>query len=174
MKRIALLTALPVALAFALPAWAGKAHEHGVARLDVAVDGNTLTIALDTPLDSLLGFERAPRSEAEKRAAEKAVATLRAADALFAIDPAARCTSSSVTLESAPLKLGAATPSKDDGHGDLEGEFVFRCEAVPAFVDAGLFKAFPRMSRLDVQVATPKVQRRQVLKRPAQRIDLPR
>ncbi len=168
-KTLALLT-----LVFTAPAWAGKAHEHGAARLDVALEGTTLTIALDTPLDGLLGFERAPRSEAERRAADQAVATLRAADKLFAIDPAARCALASVTLESAPLKLGAAAPAKDDGHGDLEGEFVFRCETVPAFVDAGLFQAFPRLSRVDVQVAAPKGQRKQVLKRPAQRIDLPR
>jgi hypothetical protein len=170
MKTIALC----LALATALPAWAGKAHEHGVARLDVAVDGGTLTIALDTPLDGLLGFERAPRSEAEKRAADQAVATLRAADKLFAIDPAARCTLAAVELESAPLKLGAAMPAKDDGHGDLEGTFTFQCQAAPAFVDAGLFQAFPRLSRIDVQVATAKGQRKQVLKRPAQRIELPR
>lgn len=170
MKRLALLAAL----ACALPAWAGKAHEHGAARLDVAVDGTTLTIALDTPLDGLLGFERAPRSEAEKRAAEKAVATLRAADKLFAIDPAARCTPASVDLVSAPLKVGTAAPAKDDGHGDLEGTFTFQCQVVPAFVDAGLFQAFPRLSRIDVQVAAPKGQHKQVLKRPAQRIALPR
>lgn len=170
MKTIALC----LALATALPAWAGKAHEHGAARLDVAVEGGTLTIGLDTPLDGLLGFERTPRNEAEKGAADQAVATLRAADKLFAIDPAARCTPASVELVSAPLKLGAAAPAKDDGHGDLEGTFTFQCQAAPAFVDAGLFKAFPRLSRIDVQVATAKGQRKQVLKRPAQRIELPR
>lgn len=171
MKKSVVLLALAVSCA--LPAWAGKAHEHGAARLDVALDGSTLTLVLSTPLDGLLGFERAPRSEAEKRAAEQAVATLRAADKLFAIDPAAGCTLASVTLESAALKLGSATPARDDGHGDLDGEFVFRCQAAPAFVDAGLFKAFPRLSRLDVQVAAPKGQRKLVLKRPAQRIALP-
>ena len=56
MKRTALL----FALACSLPAWAGKAHEHGAARLDVAVDGGTLTIALDTPLDGLLVETDAP------------------------------------------------------------------------------------------------------------------
>ena len=165
-------TLLLLALSLAGPAWAGKAHEHGAARLDVALDGTTLTLALDTPLDGLLGFERAPRSDAERRAAEKAVATLRAADQLFAIDPAAGCALASVTLESAALKLGSAPAASADGHGDLEGEFVFRCRAAPAFVDAGLFQAFARLSRIDVQVAAPKGQHKQVLKRPAQRIDL--
>ena len=174
MKKTLLLLALSLALSLAAPAWAGKAHEHGAARLDVALDGTTLTLAFDTPLDGLIGFERAPRSDAEKRAAEQAVATLRAADQLFVADPAAGCALASVSLESAPLKLGTAPATKDDGHADLAGEFVFRCQAVPAFVDAGLFKAFARLSRIDVQVAGPRGQHKRVLKRPAQRIDLPR
>ncbi len=169
MKRSALL----LALACALPAWAGRAHEHGAARLDVALDGTTLTLALSTPLDGLLGFERAPRNDAEKRTAEQAVATLRAAGTLFVTDPAASCTLASVTLESAPLNLGRATAAQGDGHGDLDGEFVFRCRAAPAFVDAGLFKAFARLARIDVQVAAPRGQRKLVLKPPARRIELP-
>jgi hypothetical protein len=171
MKKLATLF---LALALAAPAWAGKAHEHGAAKLDVALDGKTLTLALETPLDGLLGFEHAPRTDAQRRAADQAVATLRAADTLFAPDPAAQCRLDAVVLASAPLGLGRAAPAKDDGHGDLDGEFRFRCRSAPAFVDVGLFAAFPRLSRIDVQVATAKGQRAQTLKRPARRIDLPR
>ncbi len=172
------LAPLLLAAGLATAAWAGKPHEHGAARLDLALDGGTLTIGLETPLDGLLGFEHAPRGDAEKRTAEAAIATLRAADALFAIDPAASCKAASVELRSAPLGLGSAAAGKDAGkdgdHGDLDAEFVFRCRSAPAFVDAGLFKAFPRLARLDVQVAAPKGQRKLVLQRPAQRIELPR
>lgn len=171
MKRIATLFLVS---GLAASAWAGKAHEHGIARLDVAIEGSTLTLALETPLDGLIGFERAPRSDAEKRTAEAAIATLRAADTLFAVDPAARCKAASVELSSAPLKLGTTAAAKDDGHGDLDAEFVFRCQSAPAFVEAGLFRAFPRLARIDVQVAAPKGQRKLVLQRPAQRIELPR
>jgi hypothetical protein len=170
MKRFALI--FPWLVALAVPAWAGKAHEHGAARLDIAAEAGTLNLSLDTPLDGLLGFERAPRSDAEKRAVEKLVATLRAADALFVIDPAAQCRLASVELSSAALGLGPVAAGPSDGHGDLEAEFGFRCQGAPAFVEVGLFKAFPRMARLDVQTATPKGQRKQVLKRPARRIDL--
>ena len=172
MKRFALL--LPWLLALAVSAWAGKAHEHGAARLDIAAEAGTLNLSLDTPLDGLLDFERAPRNDAEKRAVEKLVATLRAADALFAVDPAAQCRLVSVELSSAALGLGLAAAGPSDGHGDLEAEFAFRCQGAPAFVEVGLFKAFPRLARLDVQTATARGQRRQVLKRPASRIDLAR
>lgn len=170
MKTLATL----VLLATAASAWAGKAHEHGTARLDVALEGSTLTLALETPLDGLLGFERAPRSDAERRAADAAIAKLRAADALFSIDPAAQCKAASVELRSAALKLGGAAAATDDGHADLDGEFTFRCQSAPAFIDARLFAAFPRLARIDVQLAAAKGQRKLVLRRPAQRIDLPR
>ena len=167
--------ALAIALLAASTAWAGKAHVHGAATLDIAVEPTALTIALDTPLDGLLGFERAPRNDAERRAAEQAIATLRAADTLFGIDPAAQCRVAAVDLVSVALKLGpAAAPAQDDGHAELEAEFRFSCQRAPAFVEVGLFKAFPRMTRLDVQTATPAGQRRWSLKRPAQRIELAR
>lgn len=157
-------------------AWAGKAHEHGAARLDVAFEAGKLSIGLESPLDGLLGFERAPRTDAEKQRVEKMVATLRAADKLFVVDPAAQCSLGKVELTSAPLKLGAAAPGgkPDDGHGDLDADIEFSCKSAPAFVDVALFASFPRMARLDVQTATPKGQRKQVLKRGAQRIELSR
>jgi hypothetical protein len=54
------------ALAGATPALAASPHEHGVARLDVAVDAGRVSFSLETPLDNLLGFERAPRTDAER------------------------------------------------------------------------------------------------------------
>ena len=72
------------------------------------MDGTTLSIDFETPLDNLLGYERAPRTDAERRAADAAVAKLKAADTLFTIDPAAQCTLDSAALNSAALKLGKA------------------------------------------------------------------
>lgn len=153
---------------------AGKPHVHGAATLDVALEATRLTLALDTPLDGLLGFERAPRTDAERRAAEQAITTLRAADSLFITDPDAGCRLASVELASAALKLGATPAGKDDGHADLEAEFAFDCTKSPRFVDVGLFKAFPRITRLAVQAVTPGGQRKLSLTRAAARIELAR
>ena len=105
----ALLSVLLPALLFAATglAWAGKAHQHGVAQLDVAVEPTRVTLELDTPLDNLLGFERAPRTDAERAVVDKALARLRAADGLFRIDGAAGCTLAKVSLVSAVLGLAA-------------------------------------------------------------------
>ncbi|MDP1647956.1 MAG: DUF2796 domain-containing protein [Rubrivivax sp.] len=176
MLRLRLVTCV-LALAAAGPALAGKAHEHGTARLDIAVAAGRVNIALDTPLDNLLGFERAPRTDAERQRADAAVALLRAADRMFRIDPAAGCTLAGVQLVSAALQLGAtsATPGQGD-HADLEGRFDFDCRhgARAGFVEVGLFEAFKGLSRIEVQVATPKGQMKATLRRPASRVALVR
>jgi hypothetical protein len=163
-------------LALPITAAAAKPHQHGVATLDIAHDGRTLSITLETPQDNLLGHERAPRNDAERQAADAAVTALKAGQTLFRIDPAARCTLATVALNSATLKLGTPAAGKPgDEHADLDASYRFDCAGpVPAFVDVALFDAFKRMSRIDVQVATAQGQARVVLKRPTQRVTLPR
>ena len=75
-----------------LPALAGKtaAHVHGVASLEVAIDGGTLTLQFETPLANLLGFEHAPRNEKQKQAVRAMADRLREAGAVFTPSPAAR------------------------------------------------------------------------------------
>lgn len=158
------------------PAWAGKAHEHGVARLDLAVESGRLTLDLDTPLDNLLGFERAPRSNAERERVALVLARLRDAGTLFRIDPAAGCTPAKVELVSAALGLGAGAATQD-GHGELEGHFEFTCQAGAraGFVDVGgLFKAGVRLRRVELQVVTAKGQMKATLVPTASRVVLAR
>jgi hypothetical protein len=152
---------------------AEPAHSHGSARLDIAIEAQKITIELDSPLDSLLGFERAPRTERERQQADAMVATLKAAQALFRIDAAAQCQLAAVELTSAVLKLGKATRSEQSGHADIEGSFEFNCAdaAKATHIEHGLFQ-FARMQRIEVQLATPKGQAKRTLKRPASRIDL--
>jgi hypothetical protein len=168
--------ALLLAAACAAPAWAGTAHEHGVAKLDIAVEPGKVEIGLESPLDNLLGFERAPRTDAERRAAQALVARLRAGEALFRIDPAAQCRLANVSLRSAPLRLGSAdAKAAADDHGDLDASYGFACKGgAPGRIDVGLFEAFPRMTRVEVQLVTPKGQSRRTLRRGATRLELGR
>lgn len=166
-----------VVLSASGPALAAKTHQHGTARLDIAVDAGRVSIVLDTPLDNLLGFERAPRTDAEREQADAAVALLRDAGRLFRIDPAAGCTLARVELVSAVLKLGGGgdAPARDE-HADLEGRFDFDCRqgGRAAHVEVGLFAAFKGLQRLELQVVTPKGQMKATLVRPASRVALVR
>jgi hypothetical protein len=164
--------------ALALSAQAGRPHEHGVARLDVAVEPARITVFLDVALDGLVGFERAPRDDAERARADAALARLRGAGEMFRIDPAARCTLARVDLVAPVLGLGPAPANggKAGEHADLEGSFDFDCAdaAKAGFVEVGLFEAFPRLARIDVQAATRRGQLKATLRRPAARVALPR
>jgi hypothetical protein len=150
---------------------AEHAHVHGLARLDVAIESQRITLQLESPLHNLLGFERAPRTPEEQRQAQAVVEALRA-PGLFRIDPAAGCALREVSLASAALKLG--TPEPDEaGHADIDGSFEFNCADTgkATFIEVGLFR-FPPMQRIQVQVAGPRRQFLRELSRSAKRIDL--
>ena len=165
-------------LAGAALAAPGQAHEHGAVKLDIGVEPGKITVQMESPLDNLVGFERAPRNDAERKKVDAAVARLKAADTLFKIDPAAGCTLATVTLASAVLKLGTPDPAEkaEEGHADLDGDFEFTCTdtARAGFIELGLFSSFSGMQRIDVQVAALKGQAKRTLKRPASRITLAR
>ena len=162
-RRAWLAACLAVLAPWAAQAAGGQAHEHGVVKLDIAIDGNTLRIAMESPLENLVGFERAPRTPAERRRVDDAVARLR--------DAAAGCRLAGVTLEAPVLGVGAqAGATAKDGHGDLDADIAFECRdaARATRIDlAPLLQAFPGMQRIDVQLATSWGQSKETVKRGA-------
>lgn len=160
-----LLTAPPAVLA-------SGAHEHGVARLDIGVEPRQILVQLQTPLDNLVGFERAPRTDAERQRADEAVARLKDGERLFRFDPAAGCKLARVDIVSPALGLGGAATAKGE-HAELAASWEFACAdtAKAAHLDVELF-AFKQLKRVQVQLALPKAQAKRELKRPKNRIVL--
>lgn len=152
---------------------AGAAHEHGALKLDVAIEGKLLTILLEAPLDNLLGFERAPRSDAERRRTDQAVARLRDTAALMRPDAAAGCVAQPADLHAPVLGLGDA-PATPDGHAELVARWSFVCQAAPAHLELRLFDAFRQLRRVDAQVITGKGQHKATLTPTAPRVKLAR
>lgn len=153
------------------------AHTHGLMALDVAVDAQTLTLAMSSPLDSFLGFERAPRTEDERQRVADMVARLQAADQLFQPDAAAGCKLTQVDLASAALGLGKVQGQREKAeHADIAVDIVFTCAnaAEARFIDIKLFDAYPRLRDIDAQVATPQGQFKRSLRPGAARLGLKR
>lgn len=157
------------ALAAACAAHAGEAHVHGQGSLDVAVDGGTLTVRLESPMDSFVGFERAPRNEKERERVRRMAQGLQAG-AAFAPAAAAKCRLEYAAVSSpvldpsllAAANAGRAPPSgpEDDdgkGHAEIVGEYVYACQDAAALrsLEVRLFDTFKAIQRLDVQVAGP-------------------
>jgi len=174
-------------------AHAGKAHEHGVVRLDVSVEGSRLTIDMVAALDNWLGFERAPRTDAERKAAAEVLARLRnpqQGTPLFVPDAAAQCqlvkaevSAPVLEPEAKPAAKSATAPAsppaahKSGGeHADLEASYTFQCAQPTQLrtLELGLFDAYKRIQRIHVQVAGPKGQSKVTLRRPARSITLVR
>lgn len=141
-----------------------RAHVHGVARMTLALDGAHLQAELELPLDTLVGFERAPRTSAEREAAAAALARLRDAANVLRISPDKSCQVSDVQVQ-APVLEGQATPR--DGHGDALLSLRYTCSesAAPQRVEVLLFPFFKRIERVDVQMVLPQGQGRAVLRR---------
>jgi hypothetical protein len=159
-----------IAGAFAMaPAVAHEAHVHGVGQLDVALDGRTLSLHLESPLINLIGFEHAATSAPDRQAAQTMGVQLRGAEKVFVTTPGAQCRATSVKLASAaldPALLGEKPAAADakavdhDGHANLDADFMFDCahpEQLQA-IDVRLFDTYPGFHRIDVQAVTPKSQ----------------
>lgn len=146
----------------ALPGLAlGAAHVHGVAKMDVSVDGARLAIAIEMPLDSAVGFEHVPKTDAQKTALDDAMRLLRNPAGLFVLPPEAECAVDSVEV-SEPFPGGRA---KAGGHADFDADYIFRCARPAALnrLETTLFNRFPALKRIDVQRVTPSGQGKALL-----------
>ena len=134
------------------PVQAAPAHVHGVARIDLVVEGDKLTLSIDIPLDSATGFEHFPRTDKQKAALAESMKRLSQASDLFVPSSEAQCKVESVALGD-PFPGGKA---KASGHADVDVEYVFRCAHPAALkgLETTLFKRFSRLRRIDVQRAT--------------------
>jgi hypothetical protein len=151
----------------ATPALAAPPHVHGVARLDVAVDGSTLSLHLDTPLDNLVGFEHAAYNPVQKAALDKMVAQLNRPRELFIPTPSADCTPQKPDLVSAVLEPAGKTAAAphSHAHADMDADFVFDCRQPQNLHDMAvkLISVFPRTHKVTVQIASPRGQSASVL-----------
>ena len=149
---------------------AEPAHVHGVVQLNAAIEAGVVTLQIEAPLDSLVGFEHAPRTAAQKQAAQAMLDRFNAPQSLFGLPAAAQCSLRTHSAESEALKSDAAKPSTGaEEHADLDGSFVFECKqagAIDSIDLGGLLAAFPRIVRVEAVVVAPGVQVKRVVTRP--------
>lgn len=184
-----LVVALACAAAWSMPAGAHQqhAHTHGRLSLDVAMDAQSITLLMESPLDSFLGFERAPRNDMERKRVAQLVAQWNTADWLLLPAPAAGCRLAKVELVSEVLGLGKEHDHSHankaaghqhqpdaDGHGDISIEVVFTCAKAEAasHLDIKLFDVYKRLKHIDAQVASPQGQFKRSLSPGAARLNL--
>lgn len=174
MQRSAALLLSALACTAVAVAQAASPHVHGHATLEVAVDGNTLTLLFTSPLDSLVGFEQAPRTEKQQELVRRMAQTLRQAERVFVLPAEAQCAAPRIELASpaipARLLVGDAAPAKPaeksaparhGEHAELDAQYVWSCQRIEQLkaIDVKLFASFRNLKRIDARVATGTQQR---------------
>jgi hypothetical protein len=149
------------------------AHEHGRGTLNIAVEGNKVTMELEAPGVDIVGFEHAAKSRRDKAAVEKAKTQLNSPLALFKLPASAACrvTEAKVEVEAGEhAKVGAkdgakdakdnAAKGKDEGHSEFHAEYALECGSASSItaIEFGYFRVFAGAAKLDVNVITPKGQ----------------
>lgn len=136
------------------------AHEHGAAQLNVALEGQRLELALESPAMNLVGFEHAAVSSSDKAAVARAQQQLQTPLALFGIVAAAGCVITSHELHSPLFEAHAAEHDKEHEaeHSDIDANYVLTCsqpQALAAIDLSELFKRFPATDKIQVQLIGP-------------------
>lgn len=158
--RFLLYTLLCLALApQALAHQSHGTHAHGLAELRVVVDGPVLLLDIESPLDNLVGFEHAPRTEEQRVALNQAYQALTQFESLFRLPAAAAC-----TLRDAHVEFPWVTPGHgqqtDAAHADLHAVFELDCANPEALTELEVrwFEVFPRTERIRADTASPRGQ----------------
>ena len=90
-----------------------SAHVHGIATLNLAMEGDELEIEFASPAGNIVGFEHEAVTAAERRAIRDAIEQLRKGNELFDLPLAASC-----SLHVAKVEHGHGEEEKrEDGHG---------------------------------------------------------
>jgi hypothetical protein len=150
-----------------------EAHEHGVAILNVAIEGNNIYIEFSSPAANIVGFEHHPRTHDQKNAVKDAIKNLQEGDALFIISAGSesRLVKSIVDAdidkdedhhsESEHAHGQEKHHDKENSevdehqrHSEFKAEYHFVCNKLDRLpqIDVKLFRVFPGIEHIKVQL----------------------
>lgn len=161
-------------------------HQHGHGTLNIAVDGNKVSLEFEAPGADIAGFEHEPSTDAEKATLQNSTATLMRPLELFQFPQAAGCSVKDAKVKfeeedehehekheaEAGKKADAADAKKDDDkdgdhdheheahHAAFHGEYTLECKS-PGDLTAlsfPYFATFKNAQSLTVAVITSKGQ----------------
>jgi hypothetical protein len=143
---------------------AQHAHVHGTARINVVVEGSAATVEFIAPTDGIYGFERAPRTDAERRQREAGLQRLRGHIAKMVVFEADRgCRFDVTQLADAGAGDGGPAHAHDHGggaahrhaeHREVHAEYAVQCRRPLAGSNLrfGVTGVFPGIREVDVQI----------------------
>ena len=98
-----------------------EAHEHGHGTLDIVVEGEELVIELRIPAVNVVGFEHAPKDDAEREAVRQALVPFGDATSMFVLSAEADCEVEEAEAAISSMEHEDKHEGEDEGHGDGDG-----------------------------------------------------
>ena len=138
-------------------------HAHGVAEVDIAVEGAKATVEFRAPAESVMGFEHEAKSEGDKKKREAAMEQLRTKmNQMIVFEPKLACKFSEVKAVVVEEKSSRAqeptgkdkSQKKSAEHREVHGTASVTCDKSVAGsrVRFGVYKVFPEIHEIKVQV----------------------
>jgi hypothetical protein len=145
-------------------------HVHGIATLNIAVEGNSIYIEFSSPSANIVGFGHAPHTSEQKDAVANAVKTLQQGDSLFLLSARSESKLVKSSVDTTIDKEHHGHEEKRDGnhgdadeherHSEFEAQYQFVCQKPDKLsqIEVMLFRAFPGIEHIDVQLLTESTQ----------------
>ena len=170
----------PVALAAEQEHREHGAHAHGHGTLDIVVEGDQAVLELRIPAVNVVGFEHAPRDDAEHETVRRALEPLRDAGSLFVLSADADCAVEEAAADIVSLSdddhhdeggheadehaahadEGNGSAAGGEEHSELRATYRFRCGAPERLdqVDVRVFEHLHDVEEISARVVTPTAQ----------------
>lgn len=141
-------------------------HIHGIAAINLAVEGKAIVVEFRSPTEGVMGFEHEAKSAADIKKRDAALKLINDKfDQLVVLDSKLGCQLRGGKVQvarsdghgskaSAPKGHGHNDDKKSGEHREVHASFSYDCERAPAGsrVSFGVTKMFPEIHELKVQV----------------------
>ncbi|MDE3269278.1 MAG: DUF2796 domain-containing protein [Pseudomonadota bacterium] len=117
-------------------------HVHGRGQARIKITGDKVAIKLKLPVHNIIGFERQPKSKAQRQELVKAEAMLLQVDNVVKLAPISEC-----ELASKKLTVKRFKKKKNHEHADFMLSYKFRCLR-PSELNEIQFVVFDRFVKL--------------------------
>lgn len=172
------------------------AHEHGKAKLDIAVEGTKISVTFESPAESIYGFEHEAKTKSDIAARDSAAKILKDdALSLFQFDASLGCKMTSSQIEAwvkedhdedhdhhasktaKPHKGMSHTKEAAHEHGEhseVHANYVFTCNKAPSGtkLTVNLTNKFTRLREIVVQMISDQKQSGTTIKAGSTAVDL--
>ena len=134
-----------------------EAHVHGVAEINIAVEGSKAEVEFRTPAESIMGFEHEAKSESDKKKRDAALRTLQnKMNQMVLFDPKLSCKFSEAKTAVVEEKeeRSKEQSGKTGEHREVRATSSVTCDKPLAGsrVTFGVTKVFPEIHEIKVQV----------------------